>query len=76
LGQSSFGSEPVAMGQGGGGAVRETIHPPAIGLRELVPWVALAAVLAMLVAFVAVADGSYVHEFFHDGRHLLAVPCD
>ncbi|MGH2604174.1 MAG: CbtB domain-containing protein [Dehalococcoidia bacterium] len=51
------------------------LHPPPISLGELAPWASFAGVLLMLVALVAVADGSYVHELFHDGRHLLALPC-
>lgn len=55
----------------------------AIPLHELAPW----AVFGMLLAFiflyfvsteqgaVAMFDGKYVHEFVHDGRHLLGFPC-
>ena len=57
--------------------------PVAIPLRELLPWavfaVALAFVLIYLVAVeqgaAALVAGQSVHEFVHDGRHLLGFPC-
>jgi hypothetical protein len=54
-----------------------------IPLRELMPWVAVATVLALLLLYFVTTEqgamsllpGSYVHEFVHDGRHLLGFPC-
>ncbi len=52
-----------------------------IPLRALVPWLWLAALLLMIVYLVSLDQGTvsqaglFVHEFMHDGRHLLAVPC-
>jgi hypothetical protein len=54
-----------------------------IPLRELAPWLVFASVLLVLaVYFVGVEQGAlsvfsnhYVHEFVHDGRHLLGFPC-
>ena len=53
-----------------------------IPLRELVPWLLFAAVLLLAIYFVGVEEGAtailpgmYVHEFVHDGRHLLGFPC-
>jgi hypothetical protein len=54
-----------------------------IPLRELWPWLLFASVVLLLaVYFVGVEQGAlslfsnhYVHEFVHDGRHLLAFPC-
>lgn len=52
-------------------------------VRHVLPWLALAAVL-VLVAFYLVAaeegavrllSGTPVHEWVHDGRHLLGFPC-
>lgn len=56
---------------------------PGIPLDEIAPWAALAALIAViLIYFVsteqgayALFDGMYVHEFVHDGRHLLGFPC-
>jgi cobalt transporter subunit CbtB len=53
----------------------EAVNPPAIPIRELWPWALFAAALVLLISFVAVTDSHALHEFFHDGRHLLAVPC-
>jgi hypothetical protein len=60
-----------------------TPAPVAIPLRELMPWaifgVLLAAVLLYFVGAeqgaTALFSGSTVHEFVHDGRHLLGFPC-
>jgi len=57
--------------------------PPPISLREIFPWFAFIGILAALsVYFVGAEQGAYallpghaVHEFLHDGRHLLAFPC-
>ncbi|MGH6841379.1 MAG: CbtB domain-containing protein [Methylocella sp.] len=63
------------------------IHAPAarpvpIAIRAILPWAAFSGVLALLFYFIgaeqgatAVIAGHYVHEFVHDGRHLLAFPC-
>ncbi len=56
-------------------APAEAIHPSPIALRELAPWTAFAAALLLLVAFVAGDQGATVHEWLHDGRHLLGFPC-
>jgi hypothetical protein len=55
----------------------------AIPWRELLPWVLFGAVLALVLLYfvgteqgvVHVFSGVNVHEFVHDGRHLLGVPC-
>lgn len=56
---------------------------PAIPLADIAPWavfgVLIAAVLLYFVSTeqgaVSLFDGMYVHEFVHDGRHLLGFPC-
>jgi Probable cobalt transporter subunit (CbtB) len=60
----------------------EVIHPPAISLREVAPWALFAMALLALVYFVGVdqgaasiVPGNLIHEFVHDGRHLLGFPC-
>jgi hypothetical protein len=55
----------------------------AIPLREILPWAIFGALLAMIfLYFVSTEQGAfslfqgmYVHEFVHDGRHLLGFPC-
>ena len=63
-------------------SVTSTTAPP-IPLRELLPWAAFGGTLALLLLYfvtteqgaTALMAGSYVHEFLHDGRHLLGFPC-
>jgi hypothetical protein len=61
---------------------QEVVHPPAISLSELWPWTLFGVALMLLVYFVGVDEGaasvipgSSVHEWVHDGRHLLGFPC-
>ena len=56
-------------------------HPPFPTTSPVRVW--LAALPALLVVYLVtmengalLADGArYLHELFHDGRHLLGVPC-
>lgn len=56
---------------------------PAIPLGEIAPWAVLGLLLAtFLLYFVSTEQGALslfqgtsVHEFVHDGRHLLGFPC-
>lgn len=64
-------------------AAPTAIKLPAIPLAELLPWALLFGLLATLVLFFVSAEqgalsfssGTLLHEFAHDGRHLLAFPC-
>ncbi|MEJ7933047.1 CbtB domain-containing protein [Sphingobium sp. AN558] len=55
----------------------------AIPLRELLPWAIFGLTLAMIFLYfvsteqgaMSLFKGMYVHEFVHDGRHLLGFPC-
>jgi hypothetical protein len=55
----------------------------AIPLRELVPWAIFGGLICLLAIYFVGAEegatslisGMYVHEFVHDGRHLLGFPC-
>jgi Probable cobalt transporter subunit (CbtB) len=58
------------------------IHPPVISLREVWPWALFGLALLLLVYFVgadegatSILRGTFVHEWMHDGRHLLGFPC-
>lgn len=62
--------------------VRPALQPVSIPIRELLPWLVFAGVLLLAIYFVAIEEGAmsivpgmYVHEFVHDGRHLLGFPC-
>jgi hypothetical protein len=56
---------------------------PVIPIRELLPWVIFAGLILLLAIYFVGAEegatslisGMYVHEFVHDGRHLLGFPC-
>ena len=58
-------------------------RPIPIPVREIVPWAVLGGLLAFVLLYLvgveqgaaALFSGQYVHEFVHDGRHLLGFPC-
>jgi cobalt transporter subunit CbtB len=64
-------------------ATTPVLLPAAVPLRELLPWAVFALLVgAVLIYFVGAEQGAtslfsghYVHEFTHDGRHLLGFPC-
>jgi len=55
----------------------------AIPLREWLPWAIFGGLILLLAIYFVGAEqgatslisGKYVHEFVHDGRHLLGFPC-
>ncbi|MBF7014003.1 CbtB-domain containing protein [Novosphingobium resinovorum] len=55
----------------------------AIPLADIAPWAVLGMLLALIFLYFvsteqgayALFKGMYVHEFVHDGRHLLGFPC-
>jgi hypothetical protein len=57
--------------------------PAPIPVRALIPWLVWGGLLMLLVIYFVGAEegatslvkGMYVHEFVHDGRHLLGFPC-
>jgi Probable cobalt transporter subunit (CbtB) len=57
--------------------------PIAIPVREALPWVIFAGLILILAIYFVGAEqgatslisGMGVHEFVHDGRHLLGFPC-
>jgi len=58
-------------------------RPLAIPVRDILPW-AIFGVLLFVIGYyfvgmeqgaTALFSGAYVHEFVHDGRHLLGFPC-
>ncbi len=56
---------------------------PPIPFREIAPWAFFFGLLAVLVIFFVSADqgaisipaGNAIHEWVHDGRHLMGYPC-
>lgn len=59
------------------------VSPTPIPVRELLLWAVLGGLLLLLAIYFVGAEegatslirGMYVHEFVHDGRHLLGFPC-
>lgn len=56
---------------------------PAIPVRDIVPWATFGLLIAAIFLYfvsteqgaLSIFDGMYIHEFVHDGRHLLGFPC-
>jgi hypothetical protein len=65
------------------GTFHPTAEPVAIPVGELLPWFVFGGLLLLLAIYFVGAEqgatslvpGMYVHEFVHDGRHLLGFPC-
>jgi hypothetical protein len=63
-----------------GGALAQ---PPAIPVGHIIPWAILGGLLLLIAVYfvgaeegaTSIISGMYVHEFVHDGRHLLGFPC-
>lgn len=61
----------------------ESAIPASIPLREVLPWAVFAGVILLTLLYLvgmdqgatSVFSGSMIHEFVHDGRHLLGFPC-
>jgi hypothetical protein len=59
------------------------VPAPIASPAELLPYALFAGIVAMILIYFVGAEegaaslfsGSYVHEFVHDGRHLLGFPC-
>jgi hypothetical protein len=58
-------------------------QPQAIPLKELLPWAIFGSLLMFMMLYLVGAEqgatslfsGMYIHEFVHDGRHLIGFPC-
>lgn len=54
-----------------------------IPLRQIAPWAVLVVLLSLAILYfvsseqgaTSLLSGAGVHEFLHDGRHLLGFPC-
>ncbi|GAB7125509.1 CbtB-domain containing protein [Silvimonas sp. JCM 19000] len=59
------------------------VEPTPIPLGAWLPWAVFGGLLALLALYfvgseqgaTALFQGTYIHEFVHDGRHLLGFPC-
>jgi hypothetical protein len=63
---------------------QNTIELPApVPVRELLPWLVFGSLILLIALFfvtteqgaTALFSGDFVHEFVHDARHLIGVPC-
>ena len=52
-----------------------TLGVPVVSLRELFPWALFGLALLAQIYFVGAVPDHTLHEFLHDGRHLLGFPC-
>jgi hypothetical protein len=58
-------------------------NPVFILVKEILLWALFARVLCLLASLfcgertgaTSIFSGMYIHEFVHDGRHLLGFPC-
>ena len=58
-------------------------EPIIVPVRDILPWAIFVGLLALLAIYFVGAEqgatslvpGMYIHDFVHDGRHLLAFPC-
>ena len=59
------------------------IAAPPFSLGQVLPWLIFAGMLALVALYfisaeqgaTALLSGTAVHEWVHDGRHLLGFPC-
>jgi hypothetical protein len=64
-------------------SISQPVLIPVIPFRDLLPWVLFGGLLLLLLIYFVGAEqgatsliqGRTVHEFLHDGRHLLGFPC-
>jgi hypothetical protein len=71
------------MAQSTTGSITSPVAIPVIPLREWMPWALFGGLLMLLLIYFVGAEqgatslihGRAVHEFLHDGRHLLGFPC-
>ncbi|KWF28849.1 CbtB domain-containing protein [Burkholderia pseudomultivorans] len=63
--------------------LKPAVAPEPIPVRALLPWAVFVGLILLLALYFVGAEqgatslvpGMYVHEFVHDGRHLLGFPC-
>ena len=71
------------MSQTSAAPLSPVVEVPSIPFREIAPWALFFGLLGLLVLFFISADqgaisipsGNAIHEWVHDGRHLLGYPC-
>ena len=64
-------------------AIEAGVVIPALSARQILPWLILAGLLLLVAVYflsteqgaTSLLAGTAVHEWLHDGRHLLGYPC-
>jgi hypothetical protein len=64
-------------------SVPQSLELPVIPVREFLPWLVFGGLVLLIALYfvgaeqgaTALFSGRTVHEFVHDGRHLLGFPC-
>jgi hypothetical protein len=59
------------------------VAAPPFSLTQVLPWLIFAAMLFLVAGYflsaeqsaISIFSGTAVHEWVHDGRHLLGFPC-
>jgi hypothetical protein len=57
--------------------------PAPVPVRELLPWLVFGGLILLIALYLltteqgaaSILHGDFVHEFVHDARHLIGVPC-
>ena len=71
------------MAQSAASSIAQPVAIPIIPVGELLPWALFGGLLMLLLIYfvgaeqgaTSIVHGRMVHEFVHDGRHLLGFPC-
>jgi hypothetical protein len=71
------------MAQSAVSSISQPVSIPVVPLSELLPWAIFGGLLMLLAIYFVGAEqgatsmihGRAIHEFVHDGRHLLGFPC-
>ena len=71
------------MSQSSAAPATPQVEVPSIPLAEIAPWALFFGLLGLLILFfisadqgaVSIPSGNAIHEWVHDGRHLLGYPC-
>ena len=71
------------MAQSAVSSISQPVSIPVVPLSELLPWAIFGGLLMLLAIYfvgteqgaTTLVHGRAIHEFVHDGRHLLGFPC-
>jgi len=71
------------MAQAAAGSITQPVTIAVIPFREWMPWALFGGLLMLLLIYFVGSEqgatslfhGRVIHEFVHDGRHLLGFPC-